>query len=227
MRKYVCFSLGLALPALAVFFTGCLTQTTYETANLLKKNHVDITPGYSGYYLHASGPDAPDVNSNWKNSYGVSLGYGVTDGFNVYGYYEYSDYPQFARFGEEAGLHFFQLEPKFELERARNSVSFPIGYTEYAGIKVLQFGARSFTNFYWSRKSFYCLSVSGMANVGFEDRDDFAGALVVNNVFNAALPQRFYIRPQIGVDVSALLFSAAAGFQLASINVGIGLGREF
>jgi hypothetical protein len=126
--------LGLALPALALFFTGCLTQTTYETANLLKKNHVDITPNYSGYYLHASGPDAPDVNSNWKNSY---------------------------------------------------------------------------------------------ADIGFEDRGGFTGALVVNNVFNVALPQRLYLRPQIGMDVSALLYSVPARFLLASINVGIGLGREF
>jgi hypothetical protein len=227
MRNFASIRYGLAWSALASFLSGCLTQTTYETANLLKKNHVDIAPNYSGYYLHASGPDAPDVNSNWKNSYGVSLGYGVTDAFNVYGYYEYSDYPMLARFGEDAGLHFIQIEPKFELERARNSVSFPIGYTDYAGYKLLQFGARSFTNFYWSRKSFYCLSVSGMANVGFEDRDDFIGALVVNNVFNVALPQRFYLRPQIGVDVSALIFSLAGGFQLASINVGIGAGREF
>ena len=97
----------VALVLLPLVFSSCLTQTTYQTAKLIKKNHFDITPSYSGYYVHAKVSEEYAINDNWKNSYGASFGYGISKDFNMYGYYEYSDYPLLSRYGTKNGLHYF------------------------------------------------------------------------------------------------------------------------
>jgi hypothetical protein len=211
----------------ALIFNSCLTQTTYETARLIKKNQFDITPSYSGYYLHAKASEEYSINDNWKNSYGASFGYGISSDFNLYGYYEYTDYPLFAKYGNSEGQHYFQIEPKFEIELQKNAVSFPLGFSKFSGIDIVQFGAKSFSNFYLNRRMFYCLSVAGMATVILDEEKDWGGALFINNVFNYGLPYRFHIRPQLGIDVTSILYSVQLGFLVTSMNFGIGVGKEF
>ena len=127
----------------------------------------------------------------------------------------------------DIGQHYFQIEPKFEIDPQRNAVSFPIGFSKLENSRLVQFGARSFSNFYLNRRAFYCLSVSGMALVNLDADNDWGGALLVNNVFNFGLPYRLYVRPQLGIDATALLYSVQLGFLATSLNFGLGIGKEF
>jgi hypothetical protein len=221
------FFLQAAFVISVLMFNSCLTQTTYETAKLLKKNQFDLSPSYSGYYLYAKSSEDFKINDNWKNSYGANIGYGISSSFNLYGYYEYSDYPLFSKYGSKMGQNYFQLEPKFEIEAQKSAVSFPVGFSNFDDAKIIQFGAKSFSNIYINRRMFYCLSVSGMATVILEEKIDWGGALFINNIFNYGLPYQFYIRPQLGVDLTTILYSVPLGYFVTSINFGIGIGKEF
>jgi hypothetical protein len=94
-------------------------------------------------------------------------------------------------------------------------------------VNIVQFGAKSFSNYYLNRRIFYCLSVSGMATVILDEEKDWGGALFINNIFNYGLPYQFYIRPQFGFDVTTILYSVPLGYLVTSINFGLGIGKEF
>lgn len=138
-------------------------------------------------------------------AYGGVLEYGASDRINVIAGMQRA----VLEGNEEEFL--FHADVKFGEDGIREAMS--IGYGIFPGIGLHQINVSAYTNWYYNRRIYYCISpnLSLLHFYSIEGEDDPIMALnaVVNNSLTFEFADRFYIRPQAGVNVLGLLVKMA------------------
>lgn len=147
--NFIVVSLILILITLS---TGCFTpiNSTFESAKLLDKGEIEMQGNYSIYYGDY-GNFLGDDYVNLNNNFGLGVGYGITDRFNMKLRYERINTKYSIEiFDEEIninGLNYIELSNKFSLKKDEIAASMPLSIYLYEGESVFSLDPRFFFTF--------------------------------------------------------------------------------
>lgn len=101
-------------------FASCVAplNTSYESARMLGKGETELTGSYTHYTVSSEG-ESDAINNN----YGVRLGFGFNDIFNLKLRYE-----RLAPTSEDAsGVNYIDIAPKFQIVKGKIAGTLPLG----------------------------------------------------------------------------------------------------
>mgnify|MGYP001076460731 CR=1 FL=1 len=117
MKIYFIYS--LLLLSIWMTTTGCApTFSELQSARLVGKNQLEVTPSYSSVSYHETGD-----NEKIQNHYGFQAALGLMDKMDFRLRYEYVTVPQ-----DEINVHLVGLGPKFSFIEDRFAGYFPVGF---------------------------------------------------------------------------------------------------
>lgn len=200
---------------ISVLLVGCFAplNLSYDSAKTLNKGQIEVQGAYSRYYAPNDSLPSSFINSN----YGFSVGYGVTDKFNLKFRYEYIS-PTYtfqrvfsgisANFKGMNSLSYFEINNKLRLVKDNLAISLPIGGYIYnstslnshnAGLGWMSFDPRLYLTFFRSSDVFE-LTIIPKAHILF---GMFGGygllGISMGMGFSSDLDM-WAIRPEIGYD---------------------------
>jgi len=189
----------ISLVAITFILSGCFApiNSVYDNAQTLEKKEFRVQGNYSQYY----GMNYIDEFSSINNNYGISVGYGFSDNFNLYFRYERLDTRMTIKIFDEdleiGGLNYYELGTKFRLKEDKIAMGIPIGLYEYEGGIITSLDPRVFFTFRKNDK--FEFNLVPKMHFFFGDGVGIYPALSLGFGLSSNL-DKWAIRPEIGFD---------------------------
>jgi hypothetical protein len=217
---------------ISLILGGCFAplNLSYDSAKTLDKGQIELQGAYSRYYA----PNDSLSNTLINNNLGFSLGYGITDNYNLKFRYEYiNPTVTFQRiFGKVNktfkvmnSLSYFEINNKLRLAKDNLAISLPLGAYVYnstgsnegtGGLGWFSFDPRLYLTFFRSTGVFE-LTIIPKAHVLFGKLGGYGMfGLSVGMGFSSDL-DKWAIRPEIGFD-RFLSFGIGANFNFNTVQ---------
>ena len=200
MKWSVCFLCTLLL----FLLYGCFApvNSVYDNARLLDRKESRIGINYSRYY--GSDFDLTDEDNegllNLNNNYGFSIGYGLSENFNLSFRYEYlkiKNEIEIFDMSFDNFLNYFELGCKINLIKERLALGLPVGLYNYEGGLTASIDPRIF--FTVGRSDKFDFTVIPKVHVLIGDDVGLYPGLSLGMGLSSNL-DRWAIRPEIGYD---------------------------
>jgi hypothetical protein len=179
---------------------------TYQSGRTLEKGAFDIQASHSRYYYNNA--DKTSNGNNINNNFGIAMGYGITDSYNLRFRYEYakmhSTYSNdFLDLHDLNSMSVIEVENKFKFKYANVSFGLPLSFYFFnrstaANIGVMVLDPRFYLTMFSSTNIFE-LTVVPKAHIfvgqGFAVMPGFSVGMGISNNL-----KQWAIRPEIGFD---------------------------
>lgn len=221
-----------ALAALAAAtLAGCAGVANNPTAKMAGRGGIQIAPHVHTHsvliregLIRSTDSTRTGKLFNIADGLGGSITLGVSERVDVRARYDHNrlDRELIRRLNvDDRGRfeHSGSLEAKFATEPGFEAVSLGYGLFPEIGIHLAKLSA--FHNFYFNRSWYYCLSPSAIVLVKEGDGTEWGYYAALNQSLTYDFRSRFYVRPELGLNVMGLI----AG--LALFNVGVSAGVAF
>ena len=193
MKTNICKPVVLGLILSFLLNNACAPlNSSFESARTLKKGEVELMGNYSKYKFVEDG-ESEDTNDN----FGLRIGYGVTDNFDVKLRYE--------RLSPELGTdaNYLAVAPKFGLKKDYIAFTIPVG------AYFIKTEGESESEFFTSPKLLFTYLVSkkfeatfaSKADIFFEEDADMLLGFNLGLGFSNDL-NRWAIRPEVGMMIN-------------------------
>ncbi len=190
-------------------------NSSFESTKILPKGQIECMGNYSTYYYNNS-----DGTENVNNNFGLRVGYGFNDRFDLKLRYERLN-P--AQEGEDININYFAISPRFSLKKDRITGAVDLGKYIYS---VDNEGSESST-FISPRIAFgnssgknFDITLTTKIDI-FPDDDETLWGINLGCGFSSDL-NKWAIRPEIGLMKDLSNFSDYTFF-----NVGVALILKF
>jgi len=208
-------SIYLLWSTLLFLLSSCFAplNSVYDTAKLLEKKETRISANYSKYY--GSEEFLSDF-VNLNDNFGFSLGYGLSDKFNISCRYEYLKIKlgSIEIFNEtvemDNDLNYFEIGCKIRLIKDKLALGIPVGLYNWEGTSFISIDPRLYFTIRKSDK--FDFSVIPKTHIFIDDGVNLLPGLSLGIGLSNNL-DKWAIRPEVGFD----------GY----LNFGIGVNYNF
>lgn len=191
---------------LLLFFiiSSCVApiNTAFESAKLLNKGGVELQGSYSKYSLIDDVEESVEANAN----YGVAIGYGVNDNYNIKLRYERlkSGFEDFGidEFGNELSdifdYNYIEFTNKFSLWKNRIAFSIPVAAYLNTEHSFYQIDPRFFFTF--GQGDYFEFTIIPKAHFIFTENETYVNPALSFGLGLSSDLSKWAIRPEIGFD---------------------------
>jgi hypothetical protein len=202
--KTTCSALLISVLLIA---SGCFAPVnlSFENAELLDKGETKVQASYSSYY----GPEYDENSSNlfrnvhYHNNFGVALGYGISNNFNLGLRYErFKPLTEIKIFGEKfewgsKGFNYLEVGNKIRIKDDKLAVGIPVSLYFIEDVSFFSIDPRIYWTFRSNNK--FETTLTPKAHLFFGDEVGFEPGFTLGFGLSDDL-DKWAFRPEIGYD---------------------------